>query len=293
MALRQLANEVVSSFMVEVERKGLRMHAELQADLPQWISADQERLRQVLVNLLGNAMKFTEDGGVTLSIGCKDDNTLLFRVMDTGPGIEVSRQAGIFDPFVQVDASTTREHEGTGLGLAISSHLVNLMGGEIGVESHAGAGAAFWFTHPLIVVDAPSVLRGAEPGDEAASLGLHLLLVEDNPVNQLVCEAMLDQLGCSCDIANDGEEAVQRWREGGYDIVLMDLAMPVLDGYGATRRIREEEQRQALDHRVPILALTAHASEQDRETCLQHGMNGFVTKPLTVDALRSALKEVA
>jgi len=289
--LRQLLSEVLSTFSVDANNKALKIRAEVQGDLPHWVAGDQERLRQVLINLLGNAMKFTEVGGVTVSVKTTPENSLVFRVMDTGPGLSVEKQATIFEPFVQVDSSTTRVHEGTGLGLAISGKLVGLMGGEIGVESRPGAGATFWFTHPLEIAEAPAHSGSASSGLAASNLGLHLLLVEDNPVNQLVCEAMLEQLGCTCDIAAHGEEAVTHWRQGGHDAVLMDLAMPVLDGYGATRQIRESENAQAIDTPIPIIALTAHASEQDRKTCLAHGMNGFLTKPLTVDALRSALTD--
>lgn len=291
--LAELADDVVKSFAVSVEQKGLDMRAEVDAQLPEWVSVDLERLRQVLINLLGNALKFTERGGVTLSIGRHNAGTLVFRVTDTGPGLPVARQSVIFDPFVQVDSSTTREHEGTGLGLAICSQLVALMGGEIGVESQPGSGATFWFTHPLVVAERPGDSAAEQASSDVSRLGLHVLVVEDNPVNQLVCEAMLAQVGCTCDLAADGEEGLSRWRNGDYDAVLMDLAMPVLDGYGATRRIREEEHARQVTQPVPIVALTAHASEQDRRSCLAHGMNGFVTKPLTIETLRNALQEVA
>lgn len=290
-ALAQLSNELVDAFAVDAQNKGLQLRTELADGLPAWISADQERLRQVLINLLGNALKFTEEGGITLAISCQGDETLLFQVRDTGPGLDATAQTTVFNPFVQVDSSTTREHEGTGLGLAISSQLVALMGGEIGLESHPGSGSTFWFTHPLVEVEDPGETLSKEASSEGSALNIHVLLVEDNPVNQLVCEAMLERLGCSCDIAEHGEQAVERWLTGGHDAILMDLAMPVLDGYGATRRIREQEHARQEKAPVPIIALTAHASEQDRDTCLKNGMNGFVTKPLTLDTLRTVLQD--
>lgn len=291
-ALAAFADEVVNAFVVDVQNKGLRLQTELAEDLPAWISTDQERLRQVLINLLGNALKFTNEGGITLAITCRDADTLLFQVVDTGPGLDANQQANIFKPFVQVDSSTTREHEGTGLGLAISSQLVSLMGGEIGLESQPGSGATFWFTHPLLPVDRPDEAETDNLRNIAPALDMRVLLVEDNPVNQLVCEAMLEQLGCSCDIAAHGQAGVDRWLAGGHDVILMDLAMPVLDGYGATARIREAERAGGVETPIPIIALTAHASEQDRETCLQSGMNGFATKPLTLDSLRLVLQDI-
>lgn len=289
--LASFVEEIADTFKVDVQQKGLQLQTQLATGLPTWVSADQERVRQVLINLMGNALKFTEHGGITLSVSKSPEELLLFRVIDTGPGLDANQQDTIFDPFVQVDASTTREHEGTGLGLAISSQLVVLMNGEIGLESQPGSGASFWFTHPLSEVGAPDELVELGEENEQSALSLHLLLVEDNPVNQLVCEAMLEKLGCSCDISDHGEDGFNRWLEGGYDAVLMDLAMPVLDGYGATKRIRDEESARKEEAPIPIIALTAHASEQDRLTCLQNGMNGFLTKPLTVDTLRGALME--
>ncbi|MFK7977236.1 MAG: ATP-binding protein [Halioglobus sp.] len=290
--LSAFASGVVDSFQVDVQNKGLELNLDLARDLPRWVSADQERLRQVLINLLGNALKFTERGGITLLIAKASEDALVFRVIDTGPGLDADQQATVFDPFVQADSSITREHAGTGLGLAISSQLVGLMGGEIGLESQPDSGATFWFTHPLTAIEELDSRSDATEDVAESPLGLHLLVVEDNPVNQLVCEAMLEKLGCSCDVTDDGEAGVNRWLEGKYDAVLMDLAMPVLDGYGATARIRGEEQSRAIQSPVPIVALTAHASEQDKATCFELGMNGFLTKPLTVDTLRSALVEL-
>lgn len=291
MHLSHLAEDVIRPFASETARKGLRMSVEIEEGLPHWINADIAHVRRVLINLLGNALKFTDEGEIVLHIKRSGEESLRFEVVDSGPGLPLDKQDTVFDPFVQVDSSTTRVHEGTGLGLAISSRLVRLMGGEIGVDSDLGSGAMFWFTLPLSEAYAPLQESSVEEGAAESELGLHLLVVEDNPVNQLVCEAMLEQLGCTCDIAAQGEEGVSKWREGSYDIVLMDLSMPVLDGYGATQKIRAEEKNASASP-AKIIALTAHASADDKKTCLDNGMNGFLTKPLSIETLRDALIQV-
>lgn len=291
--LAMLGEELRKSFAAEVNRKSLTMNVEIGAGVPKWIAVDLEHLRQVLINLLANALKFTEKGSVSLLVSRISQNLLQFEVLDTGPGTNPGMQDTIFNPFIQADSSTTREHEGTGLGLAISRSLVQLMGGEIGVESKPGAGAKFWFTMPCREVSKPQEEGGRQVYVASGTLNLHILVAEDNPVNQLICEAMLKELGCSCDLAQHGEQAVELWGENNYDAILMDLSMPLVDGFEATTRIRAQENSMGAATNIPIIALTAHASEQDKKNCVKNGMNGFVTKPVTIAELESALSVVA
>ncbi|MFK8048090.1 MAG: response regulator [Halioglobus sp.] len=291
--LAALGDELRKPFAAEVKRKGLTMDIAIGPSVPKWISVDLEHLRQILINLLGNALKFTEHGSVNLLITRKTQNLLQFEVIDTGPGTAPEIENTLFNPFVQADSSTTREHEGTGLGLAISSSLVQLMGGEIGVENLPEAGARFWFTLPCREVTRPHEDHGSQAYANSVRLNLQVLVAEDNPVNQLICSAMLKELGCGCDLAQNGEEAVDLWSENNYDAILMDLSMPLVDGHEATARIRAQESSMGTATPVPIIALTAHASIQDKENCLKNGMNGFVTKPMTIEELESALSEVA
>lgn len=290
--LAALGEELRKPFAAEVSRKELTMNIEIGEGVPEWIAVDLEHLRQILINLLGNALKFTQYGSVRLLISRKSQSLLQFEVVDTGPGTSPEILDTIFNPFVQADASTTREHEGTGLGLAISRSLVELMGGEIGVESNPGAGARFWFTLPCREVLPPQESCATQAYVASGTLNLHILVAEDNPVNQLICKAMLKELGCSCDLAHHGEEAVELWTNNTYDAILMDLAMPLVDGFEATTRIRAQENSMGLSTYIPIIALTAHASEQDKDNCLKNGMNGFVTKPMTINELENALSEV-
>lgn len=289
--LEKLCTELTKPFLPEVARKGLQLSVQIDEQLPEWINADRERLRQVLINLLGNALKFTEAGAITLQITREVENQARFQVQDTGCGLPLEKQTIIFDPFVQADSSTTRAYEGTGLGLAISSRLVKFMGGELGVVSEPNHGALFSFNLPLQEVQAPPNTEDNPTLANSDQLNLHVLVAEDNPVNQLICEAMLLQLGCTCDMANQGEEAVSLWRAGNYDAILMDLSMPFVDGYEATTRIRTQERSCSNNDAIPIIALTAHASERDRNTCLTIGMNGFATKPLTIDELQAVLEQ--
>lgn len=290
--LAALGEELRKPFAAEVSRKGLTMNIEIGTGVPKWIAVDLEHLRQILINLLGNALKFTEQGSVSLIISRKSQSLLQFEVVDTGPGTSSEFQKTIFHPFVQADSSTTREHEGTGLGLAISSSLVKLMGGEIGVESNPGTGARFWFTLPCREVSQPHEDGKHQVSVANGTLNLHVLVAEDNQVNQLICDAMLKELGCSCDLAHHGGEAVELWSKNKYDAILMDLSMPLVDGFEATTRIRAQERSMGSASSIPIIALTAHASDQDRDNCLKNGMNGFVTKPMTIDELENALSEV-
>ena len=272
--------------------KGIALSVTVDEDVPDRLVGDPTRLGQVLSNLLSNAVKFTTFGEVrvTAYVDAADDEGVLLGVdvADTGIGIRHDQMERLFEPFRQADASTTRTHGGTGLGLAISRQLVTALGGDIGARSEPGEGSTFWFTARLGTAR-PGVRRLEQelphPGD--APRNGHVLLVEDNDVNQLVALGFLEALGWTADVAQNGEEAVARAAETAYDAILMDLQMPVLDGFGATRAIRAAE---APGRRVPIIAMTASAFEAEREKCLAAGMDDFLTKPVDSSRLASVLR---
>jgi CheY-like chemotaxis protein len=262
--------------------------------MPETLAGDPDRLRQLLINLCGNAIKFTERGEVTVwgRVVSNDNNALLvrFEVRDTGIGIPESRMPALFKPFSQVDASTTRRYGGTGLGLSIVKQLSHLMGGDAGVESREGVGSTFWFTARL-EVSSQVVARGAT---ETTALGRassgdnRILLAEDNPVNEKVATRTLQRLGYEVDAVSDGRAAVTAWQTGRYALVLMDCQMPVLDGYDATREIRNQERP---GQHIPIVALTAHAMRGDELKCKEAGMDEHLTKPLDRQVLAQVLEK--
>jgi signal transduction histidine kinase/ActR/RegA family two-component response regulator len=278
-------------------QKGLELTWSATDRVPVAVHGDPGRLRQVLVNLVGNALKFTSAGEVRVLVDLSDPSTtevyhLRFEVLDTGIGIAVEEQARLFEPFTQVDDSASRSHGGAGLGLAISRQLVELMGGAIGVESRLGEGARFWFTVRFGAA-APAVRPTAEECSPAPPLPLdgRVLLVEDNPVNREVALAILNSLGCHVEVAETGGAAVSLAARQRYDVILMDCEMPGLDGYDATRAIRAREAGAGSGKggHVPIIALTASALAADRARALESGMDEHLPKPFTREDLRHAL----
>ncbi|WP_216920778.1 ATP-binding protein [Synechococcus sp. CCAP 1479/9] len=285
--LRPLVEEVVHLFRQQAQSKGPAITLSFDADIPDVVTSDPLHLRQILVNLVGNAVRFTVQGEVAVAVGVEDllpDGRwpLLFRIRDTGPGISPSSRETIFQPFTQGDGSSTRPHGGTGLGLAICHHLVVAMGGGIEVESEPGQGCLFTVSLPVMV---PAGQAPAE-ASFAASHPLRILLAEDNRVNARVCELMLQRLGYGVSVACDGEEALEQQRSLDPDIILMDLRMPKLDGFDATRRIREQGGRGV---RPWIVAVTANIRESDRAQALASGMDDFIGKPIRVESLQGAL----
>jgi two-component system sensor histidine kinase/response regulator len=272
----------------KAHEKGLRLEIDLPADLARRpLRGDPLRLGQILINLLGNAIKFTERGEVVLSVRVKIESAqtlqLRFAVRDTGIGIDAKAQTRLFRSFEQADNSMTRRFGGSGLGLAISKRLVEMMGGEIGVESIPGQGSTFWFIVPLkkraeiALTSAPAVATlNAEQRLQAEYSGVHVLVVEDEPVNQEVSRILLEDAGLRVDLAEDGRQALEQCRRQRYGVILMDMQMPVMNGVDACRAIRAD----SLNRETPIVAMTANAFDEDRETCLVAGMNDHISKPV-------------
>ncbi len=295
---RQTLQEVLALLSGQAGAKGLTLSCEVDPSVPERIGSDPGRLRQILLNLVSNAIKFTASGTVRLRATARREAGLIrlrFEVRDTGPGIAPEVIPRLFESFTQADASTTRRFGGTGLGLAISKRLAELMGGEIGVESVVDLGSTFWFTvlaetKTIPAADATVVLA---PGSSlplaaapAAGRPSSLLLVEDNAVNQRLALHLLQRLGHRVELARNGREAVEAACNGRYDAILMDCQMPELDGFEATRRIRSHE---AEGQRTPIIAMTANALQGDRERCLEAGMDDYLAKPVRREDLAAML----
>ncbi|NTV62617.1 MAG: response regulator, partial [Oscillochloris sp.] len=293
--LRACLKEACDLLAHQAQLKSLTLEWVVDAAVPAVVVGDRGRLRQVLVNLLGNAVKFTERGSVMLVSSGRPldarEYELLIVIRDTGIGIAPDRLADIFDPFVQLDSATTRRYGGTGLGLAISRQLVSLMGGQIEASSTLGVGSIFTLTLPLRAVAGPSVSLSSRPPaqDVLAQQSLRLLLAEDNPVNQEVLRRLLESLGYAPDVVSNGTEALAAVRQQPYDVVLMDIQMPELDGEEATRCIR------ALGGiaQPMIVALTASALRGDRERYLAAGMDAYLSKPVQREDLRTLLAQAA
>jgi signal transduction histidine kinase/ActR/RegA family two-component response regulator len=320
--LPSLVHDARSLFSDQARAKGLALSATVASDLNLVVMGDAHRLRQVLTNLVSNAVKFTSEGTVTIGASLQEDRgaamRVRFTVTDTGVGIPASKQDMIFEAFSQADSSTTRRYGGTGLGLSIARQLCHMMGGEIGVESTVGKGSTFWFTTllrkheaaaaqptPVAPTQAPQPAPAPAVTTPASvspvqrefreALGrtglatIRILLVEDNPANLRVTQALLEAIGCHVSTARNGLEAVSAYRDGEFDLVLMDCQMPEMDGYEATRAIRQLEAIQG--RRTPIVALTAHALDGSRDMSLGAGMNDHLTKPLTMSVLTAKLVE--
>ncbi len=306
--LEQTARKACQLLYGQTKNKGLELIFDYQSGLPRKMSGDAVRLRQILLNLMSNAIKFTERGHIRLGIQGKvlDKNTcaISIEVEDSGIGIDPEAQRKLFTPFTQADSSTTRKYGGTGLGLAICKNLVELMGGRIGVDSTPGKGSVFRIdlTLPLAEQETDSApTQEQSPNgildtdlpeaahEEKTTLQGRILLVEDVPANQLICRSMLGRLGLETDVATNGREAIDIWRSGDHDLILMDCQMPDMDGYQATRAIRSNET--ASGGRIPIIALTANSDPSDQKRCLEAGMDDFLSKPFQHQELLTKLLE--
>ncbi len=297
-ALDTVFEQLASLFGQRAAEKGLALRVELAPELVgQHFLGDPLRLGQILINLVGNAIKFTERGEVAVHARWVDlgtaDAGLRFEVSDTGIGIAQAEQQRLFSAFEQADGSTTRKYGGTGLGLAISKRLAGLMGGTIGVDSSAGHGSTFWFTARLDRVDASNATttHAAAEAPEARlrrdHAGSRILLVEDEPINQEVSRCLMEEVGLRVDQAENGIRAIELARTMRYDLILMDVQMPEMNGLDATRAIRED----SLNTTTPILAMTANAFAEDRQACLDAGMDDHVGKPVVPDVMYERLCE--
>lgn len=308
--------EVVEPQRVAAHNKGLELQLHSNNTLPQEMVGDPGRLRQVLINLLTNAIKFTDQGRIDVFVKLTRDyggqDALQLQVRDTGVGIAADKQQLVFGAFTQADSSTSRRFGGSGLGLSICERLVGLMGGHIALDSTLGQGSCFTVSIPLGVPqgmqesnipttqfgligfdNSPAPGHDLSPEAALSSIpllgGKHALVVDDHTVNQLLATKLLQRMGLNVQVAADGAQAVQAIQNGSFDVVLMDIQMPYMDGWQATQLVRKWEQAQG-KQRVPIIALSAHASAADREQAVQAGMDGYLTKPLTPEALKAALR---
>ncbi|PPJ47966.1 hybrid sensor histidine kinase/response regulator [Rhizobium sp. KAs_5_22] len=291
--IRALAETTVSIIRGRADDHGNTVVLDIPDSLDAlFVRTDPTRLRQVLLNLLSNAVKFTSKGTVTLRLRefYRHGKLMMrFEVEDTGIGIDEAGLAKLFKPFSQVDASISRKYGGTGLGLTICKQIVEKLGGELGMSSTVGVGSIFWFELAVVAVGKDEVRRQATGQDKAPLPRLRILLVEDNRVNQMVATRFLDRLGQEVVVAGDGAQAVSIAREQAFDVILMDMQMPVMDGIEATRRIIADG---GLCSATPIVAMTANASDDDRRRCIEAGMAGFESKPVTMERLRNVIHSI-
>ncbi len=294
--LEQLITEAVTIMSVKAQQGGIMLSMQYDAELAGQFVGDPMRIRQVLLNLVSNAVKFTERGSVTIDVrgekNADDNMQAIITVSDTGVGIPADKQQSVFNKFSQAGTVIARKYGGTGLGLAISKALVELMGGCIWVESEVGKGSRFTVTLPLARQDDAGQKQASSALTvDVVTPGYRVLLVEDYQPNILVATAMLEALGCEYEVAMNGREAIDRVFTSAFDIVLMDVQMPVMDGYSATRAIRAREAQEHLRH-VPVIGITAFALAGDREKCLQAGMDDYISKPFVPEELEAKMRQL-
>ncbi|WP_373190938.1 response regulator [Halomonas sp.] len=283
------------AYQLQAKKQGIGFHVAIEDEVPDWLEGDTNRLRQVLMNLLNNAFKFTAEGAISLKAQLTEANEIRFLVRDTGCGIPEDRRHSLFKPFSQVDSSISRRYGGSGLGLAICERLVTAMGGRIDFESHVDLGSLFWFEVPLPAVSLgaarhPSGWLGADSNQTLPALPRsRILMVEDHPTNRELAQAMLERLGQTVELAENGQEALGLLESDAFDLVLMDVQMPVLDGLETTRRWRRRES--ATGRHLPIIAMTANAMSDDQQRCHEAGMDDVLCKPFTRSDLYRTLSQ--
>jgi signal transduction histidine kinase/ActR/RegA family two-component response regulator len=294
-SLRQMLEQTIKPLRLRGREKRLDVQLEMDPDIPDKVCADPVRLQQVIINLVGNAIKFTEQGSIRVKVDADSANAqglpLMFAVHDTGVGVPLEKQQLIFEAFSQADGSTTRRFGGTGLGLSICSRLVAMMGGTIQVRSMPGRGSSFFFEILVGLVEQPdeASVTAVKETAIAAAKSCRILLAEDNPINQKLAVRLIEKHGHSVMAVQNGREAVDAVEREHFDLVLMDISMPEMDGLEATAILREKYQG---ERRIPIIAMTAHALTGDREMCLRAGMDGYLTKPVNSESLFSAIDQV-
>ena len=305
--IKTIMDGVIEILAPKAFEKGLEVYYLIEKNIPHHLSGDPARIRQILINLIGNAIKFTDQGEIFVKIllkeKIKDDLMLLFEIKDTGIGIPQDKTDKLFNLFTQVDASITRKFGGTGLGLTISKQLTELMNGKIGVASKLNKGSVFWFTiklkkqtpDPAADIDTDRMLSiNAPHSTESSNLrvtrNLKILLAEDNIINQKVVSILLGKIGHSITIAKNGQEALELYGKEAFDLILMDIQMPVMDGEQATLEIRSLEEKSKTH--IPIIALTANAMKGDKERYLNLGMDSYVAKPIEKDLLLKTIYSV-
>ncbi len=301
--LKHIVKSVTQILSLSARDKDVEVNYNIEEDVPTSLIGDPTRIRQILLNYGSNAVKFTDEGEININIDLigedpeEDEVAIRLSVSDTGIGISEDKQEVLFRPFSQADSSTTRKFGGTGLGLAICKKLSNLMDGKVGVDSKPGEGSTFWATLTLHKTDEEQEESSADFADTDEKLGeseklgqLKILVAEDNQINQVVSRKMLEKEGFSVTIVENGREAVKAVEEGDYDMVFMDVHMPEMDGYEASSAIRELEEVTG-DH-IPIFALTASAMQGDKQSCLNAGMDGYLSKPIKKEELLKSLQEV-
>lgn len=288
----KVISNIVKLLQFNAEKKGLKIIVDVDKSIPDTLTGDPFRLNQIITNLVNNAIKFTEKGEVRISVELmnaeKKEVELMFKIADTGIGISKEGIKKLFKEFSQTENSTSRKYGGTGLGLAICRNLTSLMGGKIGVNSEPGKGSEFWFNlkFNFKVKKMTATNKKVDiPGD------IKILYAEDNPVNQKITQLLLKKIGVKCDIANDGNEAFEKYRENEYDLILMDMQMPDLDGIGATKKIRNHENENSEKDPVCIVAVTANAFSEDRQKCIEAGMNDFISKPFKESELKRVIED--
>jgi CheY-like chemotaxis protein len=285
--LPEMVREINDLFGEAARAKGARLVVTVAQNTPRWVMGDMVRLRQVLLNLVSNAVKFSKRGTIDVAVHRDADLMVHFAVRDNGIGIAPEKQAQIFEAFVQADQGTTRRFGGTGLGLSIARELVRLMGGRIGLQSTPGEGSCFWFRVQLPEAPAPTTATEYRLSAESF-VNRRILVAEDDPVNAEVTRAMLMHYGIEVVMAGDGEQAVAEHARQAFDLILMDCQMPGIDGFEATRQIRQAEEASGAA-RTPVVALTAHAMVGYRQQCLQAGMDDYLSKPFQAAALLDLL----
>lgn len=290
--LQKVVDSIIKLLKFKADEKGIALTVELDKEIPEILVGDPYRLNQIITNLLNNAIKFTDEGSVKIAAKITDTEDKLveidFKIMDTGIGISESGKQKLFKEFSQTETSTTRKYGGTGLGLAICNNLVSLMKGKIGVNSKVGEGSEFWFKVKYEYKDTKlkeKKMKSVEIPDD-----LKILYAEDNLVNQRVTQLLLQKIGISCDIAENGLIAYEKFQKDDYDLILMDMQMPELDGIGATKKIREFEKNSGKENPVFIVAVTANAFSEDKQKCFDAGMNDFISKPFKEAELKTIIQ---